>query len=471
MRVTERVVTPSRAVAAVVLSAAVLLGVSQFVDYRGVGIGVPLYEGIEAVAPPPQTDRQPAGSAHSYILLPVAVLALGAMAFALRGRWQLGRAISLLGVVGIVVSLLIDIPAGLDEGEAALGFEGAEAMLVEGFWVAARVLGRARGHGTSARPLRASGARTRCKAGASNGFSSPAAQAERRSGGGGASASNARSLMRPQQPALVRLRGGGAVRRRVGADDHVRVRSRHERRDAADDRRRGPALLCAPGARDLRPRRARRGGRSRGRGPPPSQWRSPAGCRCWSSSSSTCPTWASRGLSTSSPGCSSPARPSRATALAGVRGLGCPCGPGAALETLRPSSSRCSPGVVLPRRARRRLSGDHPNVEPATRAARGATPGVVSRPVLPAVVREGLVGLSHAVHVVLALPRATLLAGRVEDLVREPLLDRLLAPLARELTATARRACGPGALAPRRAPGELPRRRGAIAPRARGSAP
>jgi hypothetical protein len=30
---------------------------------------------------------------------------------------------------------LIDIPAGLDEGEAALGFEGAEAMLVEGFWV------------------------------------------------------------------------------------------------------------------------------------------------------------------------------------------------------------------------------------------------------------------------------------------------------------------------------------------------
>lgn len=135
MRVTERVVTPSRVVAAVVLSAAVLLGVSQFVDYRGVGIGVPLYEGIEAVAPPPQTDRQPAGSAHSYILLPVAVLALGAMAFALRGRWQLGRAISLLGVVGIVVSLLIDIPAGLDEGEAALGFEGAEAMLVEGFWV------------------------------------------------------------------------------------------------------------------------------------------------------------------------------------------------------------------------------------------------------------------------------------------------------------------------------------------------
>jgi hypothetical protein len=135
MRATDRAVTPSRAVAAVVLAAAVLLGLSQFVDYRGVGIGVPLYEGVEAVAPPPQTDRQPAGSAHSYVLLPIAVLVLGAMAFALRGRWQLGRAISLLGVIGVAVSLLIDIPAGLDEGEAALGFEGAEAMLVEGFWI------------------------------------------------------------------------------------------------------------------------------------------------------------------------------------------------------------------------------------------------------------------------------------------------------------------------------------------------
>jgi hypothetical protein len=131
----ERVVTPPRAVGAVVLAAAVLLGVSQFVDYRGVGIGVPLYEGVEAVAPPPQTDREPAGSAHSYVLLPVAILAIVALVFALRGRWRLGRAISLLGLFGIAVSLLIDVPKGLDEGLAARDFEGTEATLLEGFWV------------------------------------------------------------------------------------------------------------------------------------------------------------------------------------------------------------------------------------------------------------------------------------------------------------------------------------------------
>jgi len=135
VRTGERVVTPPRAVAVVVLCAAVLLGVSQFVDYRGVGIGADLYRGVEAVAPVPQTDREPAGSAHAYVLLAVAALAIGALALAVRGRWRLGRAVSLLGAVGIAVSLLIDVPKGLDEGTAALGFEGAKATLIEGFWV------------------------------------------------------------------------------------------------------------------------------------------------------------------------------------------------------------------------------------------------------------------------------------------------------------------------------------------------
>jgi hypothetical protein len=135
IRTAERVVTPRRAVAAVIVGAAVLLGVSQFVDYRGVGIGAPQYQGVEAVAPPPQTDREPSGAAHAYVLVPVALLAIGALGFALRGRWRLGRAISLLGLVGIAVSLLIDVRQGLDEGSAALRFEGAEAELIEGFWV------------------------------------------------------------------------------------------------------------------------------------------------------------------------------------------------------------------------------------------------------------------------------------------------------------------------------------------------
>jgi hypothetical protein len=135
LAVAERAVTPRRAVGMVVLCAAILLGISQFVDYRGVGIGVPLYEDVEAVAPAPQTDRETAGSAHSYVLLPVAALAIVALVFALRGRWQLGRAVAALGAVGVAVTLLIDRPKGLDEGAAALAFEGADAVLVEGFWV------------------------------------------------------------------------------------------------------------------------------------------------------------------------------------------------------------------------------------------------------------------------------------------------------------------------------------------------
>src|ERR1700756_247696 len=58
---------------------------------------------------------------------------------------------------------------------------------------------------------------------------------------------------------------------------------------------------------------------------------------------------------------------------------------------------------------------------------------------LPAVVREGLVGLRHPVDVVLSLERATLLVQRVENLVGELVRHALLAPLARELDEPAHR--------------------------------
>src|SRR4051794_7462697 len=48
---------------------------------------------------------------------------------------------------------------------------------------------------------------------------------------------------------------------------------------------------------------------------------------------------------------------------------------------------------------------------------------------LPAIVREGLVGLRHPVDVVLLLVRAALLVRRVENLVGELLEHLLLAPL------------------------------------------
>ncbi|MGI8461819.1 MAG: hypothetical protein ACR2OC_09345 [Solirubrobacterales bacterium] len=129
--------TPLRATIAVTALAAILLAASQFVDYRGVAVGVSdyaAYSDVEAVAPAPQVDRQPTGSAHSYLLLPVAVIALAALAFAPRGRWQLGRVVSLLGLLAIAVTLLVDMPTGLDEGKQAIAYAGVEAKLIEGFY-------------------------------------------------------------------------------------------------------------------------------------------------------------------------------------------------------------------------------------------------------------------------------------------------------------------------------------------------
>src|SRR5690242_14829646 len=56
----------------------------------------------------------------------------------------------------------------------------------------------------------------------------------------------------------------------------------------------------------------------------------------------------------------------------------------------------------------------------------------VSSDFLPAIVREGPVGLRHPVHVVLPLERPALLVGGVQDLAGELLVHLLLAPLARE---------------------------------------
>ena len=63
LRFAERVVTPERAVAFVVIAAAIILAASQFVDYRGVEIGAPAYAGVESVAPAPQTDGRDDGLA------------------------------------------------------------------------------------------------------------------------------------------------------------------------------------------------------------------------------------------------------------------------------------------------------------------------------------------------------------------------------------------------------------------------
>jgi hypothetical protein len=128
-------ITPERGAFALVCGAAACLVVSQFIDYRGVEVGQPAYADVEAIAEPPQRAEETPVDAHSYALVPVAAVAVGlGLVALLRRRWKLGRLVALCGVVALAVILAIDMPQGLDEGDASLQYEGAKAKLNEAFY-------------------------------------------------------------------------------------------------------------------------------------------------------------------------------------------------------------------------------------------------------------------------------------------------------------------------------------------------
>jgi len=127
-------VTPQRAVCAVVIASAICLIVAQFVSYRSVEIGQSAYAGLPAASPPTE-DARVAGEAHTYVLIPIALFAAVAAVLALRpGRRGMGRVVIALGLLSIAVILLVDLPAGLDEGAQASRFSGATAVLEDGFY-------------------------------------------------------------------------------------------------------------------------------------------------------------------------------------------------------------------------------------------------------------------------------------------------------------------------------------------------
>ena len=133
--VARRVVTPLRTAAFVGIAAAVALGVSQFVDYRGVAVDAPAYAGeIGATAPVPITDRETTGDAHFWLLLPLAGAAVLLVLATYFGRPRLAGAVSLCGLLGLAVAVAVDLPQGLDAGRAGIAFTGTEARLLEGFW-------------------------------------------------------------------------------------------------------------------------------------------------------------------------------------------------------------------------------------------------------------------------------------------------------------------------------------------------
>ena len=117
-----------------VVSSGLLIG-SQFLDYRGVAVGAPLYEGEIAVdAPAPITATAIAGSAHFWVMVPIAlVAALAALAAARRGNRTLALAVSALGTAAVVITLAVDLPKGLDP-VYALPYSDAVTRLLGGFW-------------------------------------------------------------------------------------------------------------------------------------------------------------------------------------------------------------------------------------------------------------------------------------------------------------------------------------------------
>jgi hypothetical protein len=131
----RRHVTPLSTVAFVGAAAAVGLGVSQFFDYHGVAVDAPNYAGqVGSVAPAPIVGTETAGSAHLWILLPVAGAALFLVIATYLGRVQLAGAVAVCGLLGLAVAVAIDLPQGLDAGRPGLAFSGSQAVLLQGFW-------------------------------------------------------------------------------------------------------------------------------------------------------------------------------------------------------------------------------------------------------------------------------------------------------------------------------------------------
>ena len=131
----SEVFTPARAAAVLLIAAGACLVISQFIDYRAVEIGQPGYAGLPDVAQAPTVQARTAGAAHAYLLVPIglAAIVLGLLAL-LRERRNLGLLVAALGLLSVAVILLVDLPAGLDEGSQTSRFSGATAVLEDGFF-------------------------------------------------------------------------------------------------------------------------------------------------------------------------------------------------------------------------------------------------------------------------------------------------------------------------------------------------
>ena len=134
LRWAQRVVTPARVTVAVALLTAVALAASQWADLSAISTGVDAYEGLEDVVAPPEVTTKTVGDAHAWIGVPLAMLAAILIIGSVRGRPGLARLLVPIGIAVIAISLLIDRPEGLDQGNDAVAYESVTADLLTGFW-------------------------------------------------------------------------------------------------------------------------------------------------------------------------------------------------------------------------------------------------------------------------------------------------------------------------------------------------
>lgn len=130
----QRVVTPARVTVAVALLTALALAGSQWADLSSISTGTDAYEGLEDVVAAPEVTTKTVGDAHAWVGVPLAVLAALLIVGSVRGRPGLARLLIPIGIAVIAISLLIDRPEGLDEGNDAVAYESVTADLLPGFW-------------------------------------------------------------------------------------------------------------------------------------------------------------------------------------------------------------------------------------------------------------------------------------------------------------------------------------------------
>jgi hypothetical protein len=132
----DRHLTPARGLGIASVVALAALVASQWLDYRTIAIGGGAYTGaVEGVAAAPEVGQIQAGDAHAWVILPLALVGIVALVLTFRGRPRAARLLLAVGLAVLAVSLVVDAPAGLDEGETGIAYEGASATLIEGFWV------------------------------------------------------------------------------------------------------------------------------------------------------------------------------------------------------------------------------------------------------------------------------------------------------------------------------------------------